>query len=713
MEKPIFRKCQVGHPQGKAGYRFLEMVSTALSHGLVEVRLMVTTDVSPRYNISEPFNFHHLTHTTPQHAQRIQGTSHNDIVSEFSAIRASQAPRRELRGIKANDIQQRSFSLENLCSETWSPPRPGSSLSPPESPVRDSYSCSSRSPMMKMSRSRSIENFSQPSLGYHTAQSSPTSPPPRKSSRGFAPDFFTIHHEPPNDPTFTPPTASVQSSPLDDSAATCIDGSYDPSLPHAVTTPDDTAHSIRPPPFSMIRTELAGVPEEDEIFEDKRSSIATSIVRPSTPTSSIRHAKSFPSTKSPQHRRSGQPHTNEEDDRWLSRQNIKSVSFAAPCVDEHKEEIPTLPRASRRISLRKEDSWEDVIDYCYEHEAEADCEFDWDFAATHEEPNILHTETADELAGAARTGSETPTNVLADVNVSPNHNMTAHRRSSSSYSCSPPLLLPLQTFLPDLQASTATSAESSFSSIPEAVTPQYEEPTLATKTSDPNRQGWSAFSTATPMVMPDDSGPNSSYDDMYRDMIVSHDTAEQHLPFHPARVDGSTMSNSPRSSGSPISKSSSQESFWFSQANAAARRHRNTGSVGSLPELLQSISNEKSDHNADHLTAHITSSNTNDAPIDNSQRRCSPSLAKDIALKSILSKVMTPEDRDPLPLHPALRDDATSASSEYSIPPPPPPLLQPKFVGRMRSSSSASSISSRTGTRASYSLFPSPPVTRV
>lgn len=684
------------------------------------LQLTFTTDVSPRYNISEPFNFHHLTHTTPQHVQKIQDTNYNDLVSEFSAIRASQAPRRELRGIKANDIEQGAYVSEKQASVTSSPPRTGFGNSPPESPAREqsqrhSHDYSSTSPARRMSHSRSVENFSQPSRRYHSAQSSPTSPPPRTSSRNFAPDFFTSYHESPNNPTFHPPTASPESEPVDYTIATRNDAVYDSSLPHAVTTPDDTAHSIKPPPFSLIRTELAGVPEEDESSEGKRSSIATSIVRPTSPTSSVRHAKSFPSAKSSPPRRSVLKQMDEEDDEWLARPIIKPIGFATPRVDEHREEIPARPRASRRISLRREDSWEDVIDYCYEHEAEADCNFDWDLASTSEDPNNVHAETVDNLVESAGFGSHSAINRLADVSISPNHDLMAHRRSSSSYSSSPPSLLPLQTSLPDLLSPTMTSAESSFSSIPEAVTPsQYQEPALSTKTSDPNRQGWSASSNVAPLVMPDDSGAESSFDDMYTEMVTSHDTLEQQLPFpfHPARVDGSTISNSPRSSRSPISKSSSQESFWFSQANAAARRQRNAGSVGSLPELIQSISNEKSDVSTDQLAGHIALLNTSDAPGDGSQRRCSPSLAKDIALKSILSKVSTPEERDPLQIHPAFRDracsDATSLSTEYAIPPPP----QPKFVGRMRSTSSASSLSSRTGKRASYSLFPSPPVNK-
>lgn len=675
-----------------------------LSAATLGIQLTRTTEMSPRYNISEPFNFQHLTHTTSQHVQKIQSKTHNDLVSEFSAIRASQAPRRELRGIKANDIQHGTSLSEASVSlsASSSPPRTSHADSPPRTPF-----CVE---VRKMSRSRSIENFSQPTPGYHTAQVSPITPPPRKSSRSFTNDFFSFHEESTNDPSEDLAKALEERKPLGHPAASWDDAALDFSIPHAVTTPDDSAHPIRPPPFSLIRTELAGVPEEDETSEGKRSSIATSIVRPSTPTSSLRHAKSFPSIKSLQRRSGPSTQVVEEDEQWLPRQSVKSVSFVAPHPEEHQEEIPVRPRASRRISIRKEDSWEEVIDYCYEHEAEADCNFDWDVVSIHEE-HSPHAKSCSEIIGLARTGYEPPVDGAADASFSPDSSMTLHRRSSSRYPSPPPSLLPLQTSLPDLQHSTTTSAESSFSSIPESATPlQFTLPGYATRTSDPNRKGWST--NISPVVLPDESISESPFDNMYREMLTAHDVSDQQLSFHPARVDGSTISNSPRSSRSPISKSSSQESFWFSQANAAARRQRNAGSVGSLPELVQSRSNERSEVSCEQIGEHTALLNINDAPAEPAPRRCSPNLAKDIALKTILSKIPPPEEREPLPIHPAFRDrahsDATSLSSEYSTCAP-----QAKSIARKRSTSSASSLSSRTGRRASYSLFPPPPTNKI
>jgi len=670
------------------------------------MKLTLQTDASPRYNISEPFNFQHLTHTTPQHVERIQRTNHEDLVSEFSAIRAAQAPRRELRGIKAMDIQQGIYFSKASASDTSSQPQTGYSTSTPGSPAHErsrigSHSNEASVPARNLTNKRSKENFSQPSPSYHTAQSSPTSPPPRSSSRNKVPDFFTFHQESPTCGPFEPDISIEESEPFEYFPAAWKNGAYDSSLPHAVTTPDDTAHSIRPPPFSLIRTELAGVPEEDEISEGKRSSLTTSIVRSATPPS-IRHAKSFPSTKSSLARWSGAPpHPAGEDNEQLPRQLTKSVCLLEPDMEEYKEEVPVRPRTSRRISLRKEESWEDVIDYCYEHQAEADCNFDWELASHFGEPNTALASSVGRSADSGTNNFDYATN----TNVA-NDTLVDGEIGSGQYSSAnlPSALVSLQHSLPDLQSPTPGSVESSFSSISEAVTPLPVESTVRRKASTSNSKGWSTSVPSAPFVMPEDSTPEYVFDDFYQKMLASHAACNPQLSLQTGLVDGSTISNSPRSSRSPISKSNSQESFWHSQVGAAPGRHRNTGSVGSLPELIQCRSVDKSDV-VDHTAEQNAVIDASDTPADSSRHQRSPSLAKDVALKSMLSKVMTAEGREvldaQLPLHPAFRDRACSDTP--ALPPPP----QPPIARRMRSPSSASNLSSRRTSRASYSLFPS------
>ena len=706
------------------------------------VLLTYEADGTPRYNISEPFNFQHLTHTTPHHVKRIEETSHNDLVSEFSAIRAAQRPRRELQGIKTlefKDLQREPVCAEAFGSDTPSPPQTGYGQSPPRSPARPQdrwTNCqyNATSPTRSIHHpSRSIESFSQPSPPRRSPQpspgqtspTSPTSPPPRSSSRSFPPDFFTFHHEQPSGTTLIPQISGPESQPSEYPIATFQDGAHDFSLPHAVTTPDGSALSLRPLPFSMVKTELTGVPEEDETSDGRRSSINT-LARSPTPT--LRHVKSFPSSKMSPQRWSGVlPQPSEDGSGSAVRHSTISLSLAPPHVEEHNEDIPVRPQITRRVSTRIEESWEDVVDYCYKIEAEADCDFDWDYIPSpgtrDDTPAIAVNSPIDHadpnLETSSKEAEESVISTKPDLIVS-------HSRSSSNYSqSSQPALLPLQTFLPNLDPPSATSAESSFSSIQEAVTPSNPNgPELPPNCRTDSKQ-WPKPTNASPLVMPNEYSPQATIQDDLYNQIFSGDfvQSDHHFPWIFDRVAGSTISNSPRSSRSQISKSSSQESFRHSQAFSAAqqRRQRNP-SVGSLPELVPSrTSREKVDSIVEKLADHISVSDTSGAtvvPVPSTvataeQRQRNSKLAKEVALKSIISRAMTEEEvpEVPLPLHPAFREGSGSDTSPIPVDtsiPMPQLVAQGTVKRRMRSTSSTSSLTSPRASRSSYSLFPPP-----
>ncbi len=662
-------------------------------------------------------------HTTPQKVKKIDELSHSDLIAEFSSLRSSQlgARSRELKGIKATEIQRGTYFSP-------SPPRTDCRASPPTSPKRrkwqeddaryDTLLMPSPSLTRSLRPATSVDNFSQPSPRSYNAQSSPTSPPPRSSSRHIAPDFFTFHQESPTDTSFEPEIALEGPEFPDYPIPTWNNEAYDFELPHAVTTPDDTAHSFTPIPFKMVRTELAGVPEEDEVSvsEGKRSSTNILLLRTPTPNSALRHAKTFPSPQiSPLHlnRWSGAlPQTTEVEEESYPSRGSEAFSFEPPSPKEHNEEMPVGPRFSRRTSLRREVSWEDVIDYCYEHEAEADCNFDWDRISTHEE----FPEVPDLTVNSPAKPILEPPIQQESTTIPLNIGGPAYSRSSSTYSTSPPLLLPLQTFLPELDP---PSAQSSFSSIPEAITPvNPTEPSLATHTAANSKDSWSDLTVPAWLIAADNRDSVAVQEDLHQHIITGEFIPEQHqFPFSVGRVDGSTISNSPRSSRSPISKSSSQESFWYAQA---ARRQRNVGSVGSLPELMGGHvvgkgSRERFDAGAEQLADHFNNLTPAEPSVEatSQRRRNSPSLVKDVALKSILAKAKTSEEHAQaveLPLHPALRDRAGSDAALRGqnldmVTNPPPPTGEASFARRVRSTSSATSMSQRSS-RASYSLFP-------
>lgn len=57
-------------------------------------------------SISPPFNFQHITHTQKNHLPELDSVTDRELVSEFWAASAYQAPRTELRGINAQSIEK-------------------------------------------------------------------------------------------------------------------------------------------------------------------------------------------------------------------------------------------------------------------------------------------------------------------------------------------------------------------------------------------------------------------------------------------------------------------------------------------------------------------------------------------------------------------------------------------------------------------------------
>lgn len=687
-------------------------------------------------NISEPFNFHHVTHTQPHHVQQLERADPNDLVSEFFALRASQVAQPELRGIKAQDIHR-----EDLPQDALLPDSPSRSRSGPAglarfrtSRIQDHAQDSphfATSPTRTHERSKSSNNFSQPSAAYHAEHISPTSPPPRIPSRHLTPDLFTFHDEYSSDPTFDPPIPTESPEPSDYPIGTWNNGVYDFASPHAVTT-DDGANWIQQVPFSMVKTELAPVEEDDET-DEKRISILASTQRAVTPNSGVRNTKSFPTTKVSLHCgsdvcmpaaedvQSGWAHPTTLAERspygrFIGLHSMPPAKNSELSVEDPLDDIPVRPRFSRHTSVGLNDMegfWDiasDAINCSYALGAEGDSNFDWHRSSIHGDGMSAsisdHTQT-----DAADTASECPKRESQPASPSPSK-YTA-KRSSSVYSSSPPSILPLQTFPSKLDPPSATSTESSFSSIPEAVTP--DETTQSAMTPGFSAVNGKEWCHPAHIVPNDLEFQTVDQDFPYSQMYTSDYSQDAPFLLHNAsRVDGSTISNSPRSSRSPISKSSSQESFWYTQAASTARRPRNAGSAGSLPELMSSKnSRERFDPAVDRLTENLTFLIQSDSPSDSqqtatAQRRRSPNLAKDAAQNIMLSKVRTVEE--PVPLFPASRDRAMSdvafPAQGSSIPPPP----QPAAGRRMRSGSSASSLNAKSS-KGCYSIL-SPPHSR-
>ena len=481
---------------------------------------------------------------------------------------------------------------------------------------------------------------------------------------------------------YTEAKVAVEDSAACDVSIAKINGeAYDFSMPHAITTPDDAAHVLRPPPFELVRTELSKVIEEDEHSEARRNLTTTTMKHPSTADSSLRHVKSFPSTR-PSLERSRESSTElyRENIQSSPRKQRRSIKILQPSFDDAIGDVP-FTRRSRRFSATIKDAegnWEDLVDWCYEHNAEADCNFDFTRAmsltqkAEQDSPSIPH-DTPPAPRSLDRESYADPSNAP---------------RSSSVYSASPPALLSLQTSLSALEPPSAASAHSSFDSVSEAVTPALSAIDLPQQefTLSESRLHFSkSLGNHSPHVSTELTS-QEIYEDLCRE-IYARDS------YHCGRVDGSIISSaSTRSSRSPISKSSSQESFWV-------RRHKCNSSVISLPDLVASrISREKAEAFPDYSTDQMVALNTSEEQQPPAAcRRIPGSLVKDVAQKNLLSRLQSGGVDDatnaevPLPVHPALRNRAGSDAAFRDPEVFGTPFVRPPAI-RKRSSCSAVSL---------------------
>ena len=663
---------------------------------LASVEMIDAIEPTNRYNISEPYNFQHLTHTENTQFRRMREVPIDELESKFSAMRASQAPRGELRGIKAETIARQDISFHE--------PLPPLPRSPCTSQFQSPYTSRPRTPRSPPSLASTAPPT--PSLPHHGTFSSTGS-----LTQEEEPDV--VNMLPPASSTTHSPSQSIQhssvprDSPVESELGRTVSGQtpspyelpplpldgsvYIPTAPHAVTTPDDVAHVLSPPPFEMVRTELTRVIEEDERSE-RRSSTVSLTKRPSTADSSLRHVKSFPSTRQPTgHTRNSSIESYQQSIQCSPKKQRRSIKIFQPSFDDVVGDVP-YQRPSHCPSaptMDTEADWENIIDWCYDLNAEADCNFDFARAASPI-PNDDHkAEVVDMNTGSPVCPSPVDTIVVQDATP-----VKDEKRSSSVYSTSPPrLLVPLQTALPELEPHSAVSSQSSFDSVSEATTP-------ATSVSElPPRFAVSHVKTNFSKPVPSANQACISGEltctDMYEDLCQETFVRDS---WSYCRPEGSAISS--RSSRSPISKSSSQESFW--------RRSRNINhaSQSSLPDLVPSrFSRERPDQGQEQAAE---SANTDELT---SHRRSPSSLAKDVAQKNLVWKLQNNSLDDgtnansPLPLHPALRESAFPEGVYPFV----PPRMSSIPAGRQRSATAVAAVKpvniSPRASRASYGLY--------
>ncbi|KAF4273151.1 hypothetical protein CNMCM8812_007996 [Aspergillus fumigatus] len=586
--------------------------------------------------ISNPFDFHHLTHTSPSQFQALDKARENDIVTEFSAIRASQRPMTGLKGIRADDLHFRGFSSEDLTdggAATAEHQTSPTLTSPPVSPGVSSSVSPKQHDHRARRESRVFENFSRPVPRYPRAGS--TTPPPRTISPQLtaSPDLS----EPApraideilglsSQPTYpehvygnTDDVEQYSSMPQ-----FRVEGIFSFQPEHAVTTDASTERIDAESSVSLpsLKSVLKEVPEEEGITSWHDSPEANADTASSPSSSQIDPSAKVP-ISSVQHRKSRLSICVAEE---LSRKF--SAALGSPILPQYRlfqdaaDQAVGGPIRRRSSAHRKPayetiyESWDADIDYCYEHAAESTFDFDWS-------GNSLDEARPADNDDDSRAACGGPANESKDVE----------------------LLRPTQLNMPRLPSPELdpSQARSSLSS-QVAVTPssaEYESEIVST--------GGDYFQPVNSSIFPSAIGKQMTHDTLYEEYLAADAESDRHFSFcSQGVIHAMDHPVSPRSSFSPISKCNSQESLILSRAASIVRKHRSSVSTASVPELVHSLASSRELPSMEHLPSMEQSSHTAPSSAGRTEVPCYHRQTRSLA-REIETQIMSRSENNPSP----------------------------------------------------------------
>ncbi|OOF92246.1 hypothetical protein ASPCADRAFT_210665 [Aspergillus carbonarius ITEM 5010] len=614
--------------------------------------------------ISDPFDFHHLTHTSPSQFQSLERARETDLVTEFSAIRASQRPVTNLKGIQAEDLHFRDFSTEDLtqcgtaigCDEVVVPPP----TSPPASP---SGSSTVSPKQLRAPRESRVENFSRPVPRFSKMESTIT--PPRASSPKLASspelpepapraidEILGLSTQPTYPEHVYSHTDNVE--PGTSWSQSHIEDMFHPPSGHAFTTTisnetlDARTSSMSLPTLS---SDLEDVPEEEEPtpWHDDE-------VSPRAP------ARAFPSPLAEAQSPSNAFRTGSRSDLSISVAEDLSRKFAealgSPTLPQHRlatiapPETPTVQEPVRRRSSVNPraihetiyESWDADIDYCYEHAAESNCNFDWTRNSLDEsrqgeaEVTVSGPDGSNALFGSMHLSALEPvtnSHVVVTSTLDDDARLAVTQRDSDYFQ-------PVR-FAPSL-------------------------------------------------------GKHINPDSLYEEYLTADTESERHFAFYsqPGVIQPMEQSVSPRSSFSPISKCNSQESLILSRAASVVRKHRSSVSTASVPDLVHSLASSREFQPSEQrLSGELSGMGRPES----SHHRQTKSLARELEVQLLFRA-----DNDGSPesagyvsaMAPSIHDRARSTTEMEAGP----------LIARAIKNDAASRAAPRRKGRASYSLFP-------
>ncbi len=420
-------------------------------------------DARRRVQISSPYNFQHLTHTEREQLPHLQRGSRVALQSEFASVQSlNGSVDGSLQGIQAESLHFPNFTSGEDVIHTRISRRLSSR------PHALSVSAATPSPH-KLLRTRSQDQLRipppRPPRSPIALAFSPPVPPPRMSSRT---SMLREPSSPPSALIERPRTSGGLRYSSSSQGLSFMDGAARPLLTHAHSysadmkvpaeanrlsrmldtfLPSPTSSSgdanwplVGPSAPTAAFGTLPEVPEEDEHVQNPRNSVRRSRLS-ITSVSSLRKSQSLPLLQQfpqPQMPVTQRPPSGASD--TLGRFDLFAALRAQrEIVKAHEAEGESLAKTS----------WEDDIDYCYEHEIEADCEYAWDRPSMDMSRDEAISGTTDEQAMA-------------------NSRITSRSQNMAAGRPSPNLLSPGWLDMPALSPASQTSTTST---IGEAVTP--------------------------------------------------------------------------------------------------------------------------------------------------------------------------------------------------------------------------------------------------
>ncbi|KAG9246401.1 hypothetical protein BJ878DRAFT_497296 [Calycina marina] len=613
-----------------------------------------TQESRTRQMISSPFNFQHVAHTGQNQLPNLKEASGTGLASEFSAIRNSQMPTNDLNCIHAQDLHFNNFSSEDLglTTEAQNTLPPMSSHLGSKSVLKNSFNAH-----RSVTHTKSHDNFRTSPTGPPRSPLSPTYPielPVRTSSRtssspvdAFDPLATSSIERPVTRGGFRRLAPFKLSIPTLSTPPEISGDDYFSStgIPHAVTIPNDEAWPLTG--FSSASFgELADVQEEDE--NPRRKS------RYSGSSGELRTSHSVPA--------------------------LRFLSF-------NQNEVTKAPLSMG--FMLSDDSWDNAIDYAYEHEAEADCDYQWDQGSADDDTETVAQQPSPPL--------EKP---ILDLHLDDSRQSTYNGRFR------PSLLVPTSLDLPELSPGSMISP-STIASDPRTPSNFLRPQHVRSQSHTSSFRESNCFNRSPSLLIPCDfqlqMDHDSIYEQYHQDASVPIFPQDHYvLPIDEGASSTFSYRSSGFSRGSARSSSStrisgsqargSQDStILISRTASLNAAHRTTGSASSLPDLVPSASSSKKETNLSQMIATTLKFDDDDGDINEGILH----QTSDLHLDHGRGAVVEPYSDLPVSSIPAHGRQSSAPVLSHSV---------REFKGRARSSSNVPKASKKQ--RGSYMLFP-------